>query len=124
VNDVLGILGKKKNLKVPKPVALLQGTVDLLILRILTRQPLHGWGISKRIQELSGKILSVQQGTLYPALQRLEQRGLIHAAWKDTNLGRTTRFYSLTREGRYQLKRETESWTRISSAVGLLLKRG
>jgi transcriptional regulator len=107
----------------PKPSDLLQGTLDLLILKTIARDSLHGWAISKRIQELSDDVLSVQQGSLYPALHRLEHQGWIVAAWKDTNLGRTAKFYSLTREGRQQLERELESWDRLSSAVRLVLKR-
>ncbi len=107
----------------PKPSDLLQGTLDLLILKTLVREPLHGWGISKRILQLSDDVLSVQQGSLYPALHRLEQQGWIEAEWKDTELGRSAKFYSLTREGKRQLERELDSWHRLSSAVGLLLKR-
>ena len=107
----------------PKPSDLLQGTLDLLILKTLAREPLHGWGISKRILQLSGDVLSVQQGSLYPALHRLEQQGWIAAEWKDTELGRSAKFYSLTRDGKKQLENELESWNRLSSAVGLLLKR-
>ena len=107
----------------PKPSDLLQGTLDLLILKTLAREPLHGWGISKRILQLSGDVLSVQQGSLYPALHRLEQQGWIAAEWKDTDLGRSAKFYALTRDGKRQLERELESWDRLSSAVGLLLKR-
>jgi len=107
----------------PKPSDLLQGTLDLLILKTLAREPLHGWGISKRILQLSGDVLSVQQGSLYPALHRLEQQGWIDSEWKDTDLGRSAKFYFLTREGKQQLERELESWSRLSSAVGLLLKR-
>src|SRR5215469_1974247 len=106
----------------PKPSDLRQGTLDLLILKTLAREPLHGWGISKRMLQLSGDVLSVQQGSLYPALHRLEQQGWINAEWKETNLGRSAKFYALTRDGRKQLERELESWNRLSSAVGLLLK--
>jgi transcriptional regulator len=107
----------------PKPSDLLQGTLDLLILKTLAREPLHGWGIAKKIQALSNDELSVGQGSLYPALHRLEQQGWITADWKDTDLGRNAKFYALTREGKQQLEREVESWKRLSSAVGLLLKR-
>ena len=107
----------------PKPSDLLQGTLDLLILKTLVREAMHGWGISKRIQHLSGDVLSVQQGSLYPALHRLEQQGWITAEWKDSDLGRSAKFYSLTREGKQQLERELDSWNRLSSAVGLLLKK-
>ena len=107
----------------PKPADLLQGTLDLLILKTLAREPLHGWGIAKRIQLLSNEELSVGQGSLYPALHRLETQGWITAQWKDSDLGRSAKFYSLTRDGRQQLERELDSWKRLSSAVGLLLKK-
>src|SRR5690349_19096019 len=107
---------------VPKPSDLLQGTLDLLILKTIAREPLHGWGISKRIQLLSGDILSVGQGSLYPALHRLEQQGWISAEWKDSDLGRPAKVYTLTREGRKQLDRELKSWDRLSSAVQLLIE--
>jgi len=107
----------------PKPSDLLQGTLDLLILRTIAHEPLHGWGIAKRILQASGDVLSVQQGSLYPALHRLEQQGWLDADWKDTELGRSAKFYSLTREGKRQLGRETESWARLSGAVNLLLEQ-
>ncbi len=106
----------------PKPSDLLQGTLDLLILKTIAREPLHGWGIAKRIQWLSGDVLAVGQGSLYPALHRLEHQGWIDAEWKDSDLGRTAKVYSLTREGRKQLERELKSWDRLSSAVQLLIK--
>jgi transcriptional regulator len=106
----------------PKPADLLQGTLDLLILKTLARDPLHGWGIAKKMLQLSNDVLSVQQGSLYPALHRLEQQGWIAAEWKETPQGRSAKFYKLTREGRQQLERELDSWKRLSSAVGLLLK--
>jgi PadR family transcriptional regulator, regulatory protein PadR len=107
---------------VPKPSDLLQGTLDLLILKTIARDPLHGWGIAKRIQILSGDVLAVGQGSLYPALHRLEQQGWIAAEWKDSDLGRSAKFYSLTRDGRKQLERELKSWERLSSAVALLIE--
>src|SRR4029077_9811963 len=107
----------------PKPSDLLQGTLDLLILKTLRRESLHGWGLSRRILELSNDVLSVQQGSLYPALHRLEQQGWIEAEWKDSELGRSAKFYSLTRDGKKQLERELESWKRLSTAVELLLDR-
>ena len=106
----------------PKPSDLLQGTLDLLILKTIAREPLHGWGIAKRIQVLSGDVLSVGQGSLYPALHRLEQQGWISAEWKDSDLGRPAKFYVLTREGRKQLERELQTWGRLSSAVELLIQ--
>ena len=84
---------------------------------------MHGWGIAKRIQVLSGDVLAVGQGSLYPALHRLEQQGWITAEWKDSDLGRSAKFYLLTREGRKQLERELRSWERLSGAVQLLIAR-
>jgi transcriptional regulator len=109
--------------RMPKPSDLLQGTLDLLILKTLAREPLHGWAIAKRIQVLSDEVLAVGQGSLYPALHRLENQGWVAAEWKNTDLGREAKFYALTKEGKRQLERELESWTRLSSAVGLLLQR-
>jgi len=106
----------------PKPSDLLQGTLDLLILKTVAREPLHGWGIAKRIGLLSGDALAVGQGSLYPALHRLEQQGWVRAEWKDSELGRSAKVYALTREGRKQLERELKSWNRLSSAVRLLIK--
>lgn len=106
----------------PKPSDLLQGTLDLLILKTIARDPLHGWGIAKRIQALSGEVLSVGQGSLYPALHRLEQQGWIAAEWKDSDLGRPAKFYALTRSGKKQLERELNSWQRLSGAVELLIQ--
>jgi transcriptional regulator len=107
----------------PKPSDLLQGTLDLLILKTLARGPVHGWGISKRIQELSDDVLSVGQGSLYPALHRLEQQGWLTSVWKETDLGRSAKFYVLTADGQRQLRQELDTWKRLSSAVALLLKR-
>jgi transcriptional regulator len=102
---------------------LIQGTLDLLILKTLARESMHGWGIAKRIQQLSDDVLSVGQGSLYPALYRLEQQGWISAEWRDSDLGRTAKFYSLTRDGKKQLATELNSWTRLSSAVALVIQR-
>ena len=102
---------------------LIQGTLDLLILRTIALEPMHGWAIAQRIQQISDELLRVQQGSLYPALHRLEHQGWITAEWKDTDLGRSAKFYVLTREGREQLEWELENWKRLSSAVGLLIKR-
>jgi transcriptional regulator len=106
----------------PKPSDLLQGTLDLLILKTIAREPVHGWGIAKRIQNLSGDVLAVGQGSLYPALHRLEQQGWIRAEWRESDLGRSAKFYALTPQGRKQLQRELESWSRLSSAVALLIQ--
>lgn len=106
----------------PKPSDILQGTLDFLILKTIASEPLHGWGIARRIQVVSGDVLTVGQGSLYPALHRLEQHGWIAAEWKDSDLGRSAKFYSLTREGKKQLERELQSWRRLSGAVELLIE--
>src|SRR5437016_3292605 len=96
---------------------LLQGTLDLLILKTLDLEPMHGWGISQRIQQLSESVLQVNQGSLYPALHRLEEQGWINAEWRTSENNRQARYYSLTRTGRKQLEAETENWHRLSGAV-------
>src|ERR1700675_861822 len=101
---------------------LLQGTLDLLILRTLQVGPMHGWAISERIQQISEEVLQVNQGSLYPALHRLEHQGWIKAEWGVSELGRRARFYRLTAAGRKQLERETESWARLTAAIGRVLK--
>lgn len=102
---------------------LLQGTLDLLILRTLTNGPKHGWAVSERIQQISQDVLQVNQGSLYPALHRLEQQAWIKAEWGTSELGRRARFYRLTAAGRKQLERETEDWARLSTAIGRVLQR-
>lgn len=101
---------------------LLQGTLDLLILRTLQSGPQHGWAISERIQQISQDVLRVNQGSLYPALHRLEHQGWIKAEWGVSELGRRARFYSLTPAGRKQLEAETESWARLTTAIGRVLE--
>ncbi|HXR97040.1 MAG TPA: PadR family transcriptional regulator [Terriglobales bacterium] len=107
----------------PKPSDLIQGTLDLLILKTIAARPLHGWGIAKRIQSVSGEVFAIGQGSLYPALHRLEQQGWIAADWRDSELGRAAKFYTLTRAGRKQLERELESWSRLSSAMQLVIQQ-
>jgi transcriptional regulator len=104
-----------------KPNDLVQGTLDLLILRTLSPQPMHGWAIAKRIQQLSSEVLQVQQGSLYPALHRLEQQGWIEAEWAESETGRQAKFYSLTAAGRGQLEKETANWNRLSAAIDLIV---
>jgi PadR family transcriptional regulator, regulatory protein PadR len=120
------LLVSNGNNKPPPPMAtrldLLQGTLDLLILRTLTGDPRHGWAISERIQELSQDVLRVNQGSLYPALHRLEHQGWIVSDWGVSELGRRARFYRLTAGGRRKLERETEDWARFSTAVGRVLR--
>jgi len=101
---------------------LLQGTLDLLILKVLALQAMHGWGISQRIQQMSSDVLQVQQGSLYPALHRLEQRGWIEAEWGDSDNNRKAKFYRLTATGRKQLEVETSNWDRLSGAVRQILE--
>jgi len=100
---------------------LLQGTLDLLILKTLADGPMHGWGISLRIQDVSGDVLQVNQGSLYPALHRLEQQGLIDAEWGASDNNRQAKFYQLTKTGRKQLADETRNWERLSTAVARIL---
>ena len=104
------------------PLDLLHGTLDLLILRTLHSGRLHGWAISERIQEISQEVLEVNQGSLYPALHRLEHQGWIVAEWATSELGRRAKYYQLTASGRRQLDRETESWERLSGAIGRVLR--
>ena len=105
-----------------KPTDLVQGTLDLLILRTIALQPMHGWGISQRIQQLSSEVLQVQQGSLYPALHRLEQQAWIKSEWGESENNRRAKYYSLTRAGRQQLERETANWERLSTAIAQVLR--
>lgn len=105
-----------------KPNDLVQGTLDLLILKTIALEPKHGWAIAKRIEQLSGDVLQVQQGSLYPALHRLEQQGWIRAKWAESETGREAKFYSLTAAGRKQLEAEAANWKRLSDAVNLVVE--
>ena len=105
-----------------KPADLIQGTLDLLILKTISPGPLHGWAIAKRIQLVSREALQVQQGSLYPALHRLEQQGWIQSDWKPTETGRMAKFYSLTRSGRRQFEAELANWSRLSEAINLVIQ--
>jgi PadR family transcriptional regulator PadR len=100
-----------------------QGTLDLLILQTLVLEPRHGWAISERVQQMSSDVLRVQQGSLYPALHRLERRGWIKAHWGASDNNRRAKYYSLTKAGRAQLEKEMADWERMSSAVALILER-
>jgi PadR family transcriptional regulator, regulatory protein PadR len=101
---------------------LLQGTLDMLVLKIVALEPVHGYGIAQRIQQISCDVLQVQQGSLYPALHRLEKRGWLKADWRESETGREAKFYSLTRVGRKQLEAETANWDRLAGAVALIMK--
>ncbi len=105
-----------------KPTDLVQGTLDLLILKIITLEPMHGWGIAQRIRQVSKEVLQVNQGALYPALHRLEQNGWIKAKWGESDNNRRAKFYSLTPAGRKYLEREQANWQRLSAAIGLVLE--
>src|SRR4029078_452048 len=100
-----------------KPPDLVQGTLDLLLLKLLALEPLHGWAISLRLRAISGDVLQVREGSLYPALHKLEQEGWIKSEWKQTENNRRAKFYSLTRPGRRQLEAEAANWRRLSSAI-------
>jgi transcriptional regulator len=104
-----------------KPNDLVQGTLDLLILKTISPEPMHGWAIAKRIQQVSGDVLQVQQGSLYPALHRLEQQGWIKAKWAESETGRQAKFYALTAAGRGQMEKETANWSRLSMAINLVV---
>ena len=105
-----------------KPSDLVQGTLDMLILKILALEPHNGWAISQRLQQISSDVLGVSDGSLYPALHKLERRGWITAQWKSSGNNRRAKFYSLTRLGRKQLEKETANWNRISTAISCIVK--
>ncbi len=105
-----------------KPTDLLQGTLDLLILKTLALEPMHGWGIGQRLRQISDDVLQVQQGSLYPALHRLERQGLIAATWRASENNRRAKYYELTRAGRERLESEASSWQRLSAAIAQVLE--
>ena len=105
-----------------KPPDLVQGTLDLLLLKILALEPLHGWAVSQRLKQISGDVLQVSDGSLYPALHKLEQEGWIQSEWRPSENNRRARFYSLTRLGRRKLERESANWDRLSSAISHVVR--
>ncbi len=105
-----------------KPTDLVQGTLDLLILKTVALEPMHGWAIAQRIRQVSGNVLQVNQGALYPALHRLEQQGWIQAEWGESENNRRAKYYALTRAGKKYLQKEEANWRRLSAAIGLVLK--
>jgi PadR family transcriptional regulator PadR len=105
-----------------KPSDLVQGTLDMLLLKILALEPLNGFAVSERLKQISGDVLQVSDGSLYPALHKLEQEGWIAAEWRTTVNGRRAKYYSLTRLGRRQLEKETDNWGRLSSAISRVVK--
>jgi PadR family transcriptional regulator len=112
----------KGRYRVGKPVDVVQGTVDLLIMKAVALEPMHGWAVAQRINQLSQDVLRVNQGSLYPALQRLEREGWITAEWGLSENNRRARFYRLTKAGRRHLAREQANWERLSSAIALVLR--
>lgn len=108
--------------RIMKQIDLLQGTLDLLILRVLSRGDMHGWGIADRIEQVSKSVLSVGEGSLYPALYRLQEQGWIESEWGISENNRKAKFYRLTKAGRKQLEVETETWDRLAGAIGAILK--
>lgn len=105
-----------------KPTDLVQGTLDLLLLRVLAIEPMHGWAIAHRISQMSNDVLQVGQGSLYPALHKLEQQGWIEADWRDTENNRRAKYYRLTRAGRRALKQEAAQWERLSAAITAIVR--
>ena len=114
--EVAGVEMARTRLELP------QGTLDLLILRVLALEPQHGWGISERLQQISSDVLQVQQGSLYPALHRLERRGWIKARWGNSENNRRAKYYELTQSGRHQLKEETDAWESLAAAIARVLR--
>jgi PadR family transcriptional regulator, regulatory protein PadR len=105
-----------------KPTDLVQGTLDLLILTVIGLEPMHGWAIAQRISQMSRDVLQVGQGSLYPALHKLEQQGWIESEWRDSENNRRAKYYTLTRDGRRALKQEAAQWERLSTAISLIVK--
>jgi transcriptional regulator len=118
------LLVERREELMPQPTDLLQGTLDMLILRTLTLEPMHGWGIAQRIQQVSKNVFQIGQGSLYPALHRLEYKGWIQAEWRASDNNRKAKYYSLTQTGRGQLETEVESWDRLAGAVAAILNNG
>ena len=104
-----------------KPKDLVQGTLDLLILKIVALEPMHGWAIAQRIRQMSGEVLQVGQGALYPALHKLEQNGWVRSEWAQSENGRRAKYYTLTRSGRKALQHEAAQWSRLSHAISLIV---
>ena len=118
----MGTLVDNQGENATKPIDLVQGTLDLLILKSLALEPLHGWAIARRIRQLSHDVLQVQQGSLYPALHRLEHQGWLSATWGVSEQNRRAKYYSLTRAGEQQLQKETASWERLAAAITLVVR--
>jgi len=117
------LLSTVKGKRMGKATDVVQGTLDVLILKVISRDPQHGWAIAQRIRQLSDEVLTVQQGSLYPALQRLERQGWITAEWGASDNNRRARYYKLTKSGRKHLEAEEQGWNRLSNALSLVLRR-
>ena len=120
-SGVIALVGYQ-GIAMSKPTDLVQGTLDLLILRVIATEPQHGWAIAQRITQVSGDVLKVGQGSLYPALHKLEQQGWIKASWGESENGRRAKFYTLTRAGQSALEKESAQWERLSAAIALVVK--
>ena len=116
------VISVTENTNMSKPCDLVQGTLDVLLLKILALEPMNGFAVSQRLKQVSGDILQVSDGSLYPALHKLEQEGWITAEWKTSEYGRRAKYYSLTRLGRRQLEKEADNWGRLSSAISRVIK--
>ena len=119
VHSSLEFLGETS---MPRQQDLLQGTLDMMILRILCVEPMHGWGITQRVEQMSDEVLQVQQGSLYPAMERLERRGWVTSEWRTTRNNRRARYYILSKTGRKQLESHAKNWTRLSAAVNRVMQ--
>jgi transcriptional regulator len=113
---------EERNFEMSKPTDLVQGTLDLLIMKMLALEPMHGWAISQRLKQVSNDTLQVSDGSLYPALHKLEQEGWVKAEWAPSENNRRAKYYSLTRPGRKELEKETANWVRLSSAISQVVK--
>ena len=122
IKAVICRLSRREGLMGVEKSDLLQGTLDMLILKTVALRPIHGYGISLRIQQISKEVLQVQQGSLYPALHRLEKRGWLEATWGESDKGRQAKFYKLSARGKKQLRVEESNWQRLSQAVGLVMR--
>ena len=116
------IASDTETINMSKPPALVQGTLDMLLLKILALEPMNGFAVSQRLKQVSGGVLQVSDGSLYPALHKLEQEGWITAEWKTSEYGRRAKYYSLTRLGRRRLEKETDTWGRLSSAIARVIR--
>jgi PadR family transcriptional regulator PadR len=116
------LVGNREERSLSKPTDLVQGTLDLLILKVIANEPMHGWAIALRIKQMSNSVLQVGQGSLYPALHKLEHQGWIEAEWGESDNGRRAKYYALTRDGRKALAQEAAQWERLAAAISLIVR--